>query len=40
MTLLEPTLETSAVPRHGPRRPRKSPTRVIYEKACDVDPLR
>ena len=40
VTLLEPTLETIAVPRHGPGRPRKKPERVIYDKACDSDPLR
>ena len=40
MTLLEPTLDTIAVPRHGPGRPRKKPERVIYDKACDSDPLR
>jgi transposase len=40
VTLLEPTLDTIAVPRHGPGRPRKNPERVIYDKACDSDPLR
>jgi transposase len=40
VTLLEPTLETIAVPRHGPGRPRKKPERVVYDKACDSDPLR
>jgi transposase len=40
VTLLEPTLETIAVPRHGPGRPRNRPARVIYDKACDSDPLR
>lgn len=40
VTLLEPTLETIAVPRLGPGRPRKNPKRVIYDKACDADPLR
>jgi transposase len=38
--LLEPTLETIAVPREGRGRPRKRPKRVIYDKACDADPLR
>ena len=38
--LLEPTLDTIAVPRHGPGRPRKNPERVIYDKACDSDALR
>jgi transposase len=38
--LLEPTLDTIAVPRNGPGRPRKRPARVIYDKACDSDPLR
>ena len=37
---LEPTLETVAVPRNGPGRPRKRPERVMYEKACDSEPLR
>jgi len=38
--MLEPTLETIAVPRNGPGRPRTKPERVIYDKACDSDPLR
>jgi transposase len=38
--LLEPTLETIAVPRNGPGRPRQKPERVIYDKACDADPRR
>jgi transposase len=40
VTLLEPTLDTIAVPRNGPGRPRKNPERVIYDKACDSDALR
>jgi transposase len=40
VTLLEPTLETVAVPRSGPGRPRKNPKRAIYDKAGDADPLR
>jgi transposase len=40
VTLLEPTLDTIAVPRQGAGRPRKKPKRVIYDKACDSDPLR
>ena len=40
VTLLEPTLEMVAVPRNGPGRPRKTPERVIDEKACDAEPLR
>jgi transposase len=40
VTLLEPTLETIAVPRDGPGRPRKRPERLIYDKACDSDALR
>jgi transposase len=40
VTLLEPTLDTIAVPRNGPGRPRQKPERVIYDKACDSDPLR
>ena len=38
--LLEPTLQTVAVPRHGPGRPWKTPKRVMYDKACDSAPLR
>jgi hypothetical protein len=38
--LLEPILETIAVPRNGPGRPRQNPERIIYDKACDSDPLR
>jgi len=38
--LLEPALDTIAVPRRGPGRPRKNPERVVYDKACDSDPLR
>ncbi len=40
VTLSEPTLDTIAVPRLGPGRPRKKPARVIYDQACDSDPLR
>jgi transposase len=40
VTLLEPTLETVAVPRRGPGRPRKNPERIILDKAYDSDPLR
>lgn len=40
VTLLEPPLETIAVPRHGPGRPRQKPERVIDDKACDSAPLR
>jgi transposase len=40
VTLLEPTLDTIAVPRNGPGRPRQNPERVIDDKACDSDPLR
>jgi transposase len=40
VTWLEPTLETIAVPRSGPGRPRQNPERVIYDNACDSDPLR
>jgi len=40
VTLLEPTLDTMAVPRHGPGRPRKNPERVIDDQACDADALR
>jgi transposase len=38
--LIEPTLETVAVPRRGRGRPRKRPARLIYDKACDSDALR
>ena len=38
--LIEPTLERVAVPRAGRGRPRKNPTRLIYDKAADSDPLR
>ena len=37
--LIEPTLERVAVPRPGRGRPRKNPTRLIYDKAADSDPL-
>jgi transposase len=40
VTLVEATLETIAVPRQGRGRPRKRPVRLIYDKACDSDPLR
>jgi transposase len=39
-TLIEKTLETISVPRQGPGRPRKKPTRLVYDMACDSDPLR
>jgi hypothetical protein len=39
-TLVDPTLATSAGPRHGPGRPRQQPARVLDDKACDSDPLR
>ena len=38
--LLEKTLAQVAVPRSGPGRPRNKPRRLIYDKACDSDPLR
>ena len=38
--LIEPILERMAVPRPGRGRPRKNPTRLIYDKAADSDPLR
>jgi len=40
VTLIEPALEQVAVPRKGRGRPRKNPTRLIYDKAADSDPLR
>jgi transposase len=39
-TLIEKTLATISVPRQGPGRPRKNPARVVYDLACDSDPLR
>ena len=38
--LWEPTLDTRAVPRHGPGRPRKKPACVLDDKAWDSAPLR
>jgi len=40
VTLIEKTLSTIAVPRSGRGRPRSRPTRLIYDKAADSDPLR
>jgi transposase len=40
VTLLEPRLETSAVPRQGRGRLRRRPARLIYDKAGDADALR
>jgi len=40
VTLIETTLDTVAVPRPGRGRPRKNPTRLIYDRAADSDPLR
>jgi transposase len=40
VTLVEPTLETIAVPRSGWGQPRKRPERLIYDKACASDALR
>ena len=40
ITLIETTLNTIAVPRKGPGRPRKNPSRVVYDLAADSDPLR
>ena len=39
-TLIESTLDRVAVPRSGRGRPRKNPSRLIYDKAADSDPLR
>ena len=39
MTLIESTLERVSVPRRR-GRPRKKPTRLIYDRAADSDPLR
>jgi transposase len=38
--LLEKTLAQVAVPRKGRGRPRSRFPRLIYDKACDSDPLR
>jgi transposase len=38
--LLEGTMNTIAVPRNGPGRPRSKPDRVIADKAYDCDSLR
>ena len=38
--LIEPTLEQVAVPCAGRGRPRNNPTRLLYDKAADSDPLR
>ena len=38
--LIEPTLETIAVPRIGRGRPRKRPERLLYDQACDAAALR
>ncbi len=38
--LLETTLARVAVPRPGRGRPRRRFPRLIYDKACDSDPLR
>jgi hypothetical protein len=40
VTLVEPTLETMAVPRQERGRPRKRPEQLSYDKACDSDALR
>jgi transposase len=40
VTLVEPTLEPSAVPRSGRGRPRQRPERRIYDKACAADAVR
>jgi transposase len=40
VTLIEKTLEKVAVPRSGRGRPRSRPTRLIYDRAADSDPLR
>jgi transposase len=38
--LVETALAQVAVPRQGPGRPKNKPRRLIYDKACDSDPLR
>jgi transposase len=40
MKLLEPTIETIAVPRNGRGRPRKNPQRIVADRGYDSDPLR
>lgn len=40
VTLIEKALSTVAVPRAGRGRPRNKPTRLIYDRAADSDPLR
>lgn len=40
MTLIETTLAKVSVPRRGRGRPRKNPTRLVYDIAADSDPLR
>jgi len=40
VTLVEPTLARIAVPHSSPGRPRMKPCRIIYDRACDSDPLR
>jgi transposase len=40
VTLLEKTLRQVSVPRRGPGRPRRNPTRLITDKGYDSDPLR
>lgn len=40
VTLIEPLLEKIAVPRSSVGRPRKNPTRLIYDRGADSDPLR
>ena len=37
---MEKTLARVAVPRRGRGRPKSKPRRLIYDKACDSDPLR
>jgi transposase len=40
VTLVEATLQTIAVPRGGPGRPRQKPPRLIADRGLDSDPLR
>lgn len=40
ISLVDKTLNTIAVPRDGPGRPRTRPERLIGDKAYDSDPLR
>ena len=40
VTLIERTIDKISVPRKGSGRPKKRMQRLIYDRACDSDPLR